>query len=55
MLRDVKKWGAYSFIFLSGKLTRCLEVDVGVCIVALVVFADVSDSVDMERYKQSHA
>ena len=49
----MKKRGAYSLIFLSSKLTRRLEVDAGVRIVALIVFADVFDSVDMERYSKA--
>ena len=49
----MKERGAYSLIFLSSKLTRGLEVDAEVRIVALIVFADVSDSVDVERYGKS--
>ena len=53
MLQHMKKRGAYSLIFLSSKLTRGLEVDAEVRIVALIVFAGIFDSVDVERYSKA--
>ena len=53
MLRNTKKRGAYSPVSLSSKLTRRLEVDAEIRIVALVVFADGFDSVDVERYSKA--
>lgn len=41
---------AYSLVLLSGKLTRRLEIDPKVRIVALIVFADIFYSVDMEGH-----
>ena len=49
----MKKRDAYSLTFLSSKLTRGLEVDAEVRTVALIVFADVFGSVDMERYSKA--
>ena len=46
------EWSAYSIVFLSGELTRRLEIDAKVRIVALIVFADIFYSVDMERHRE---
>ena len=53
MLRHMNKRDIRSLIFLSSKLTRRLEVDAEVRMVALVVFADVFDSVDVEKYSKA--
>lgn len=38
----------YRIIFLSGELTRSLEVDAQVGVVTFIVFADILDRVNME-------